>query len=91
MRIRWTEGATGNLAQVEEYIALDNPPAAVDTVLKIIATAEMLVDYPALGKRGRERGTRELVVAGLPFIIIFAVHREELVIIRVLHMAMKYP
>jgi toxin ParE1/3/4 len=91
MRIRWTEGATDNLVQVEEYIALDNPSAAVDTVLKIIATAEMLADYPALGKRGRERGTRELVVAGLPFIIIFAVHREELVIIRVLHMAMKYP
>lgn len=91
MRIRWTEGAAGNLAQVEEYIALDNPSAAVETVLKVIDTVEILADYPALGKRGRERGTRELVVAGLPFIIIFAIHREELVIIRVLHMAMKYP
>ena len=91
MSIRWTEGATENLTQVEEYIARDNPAAAVDTVLKIIATAEILADYPGLGKRGRERGTRELAVAGLPFFIIFALHREELVIIRVLHMAMKYP
>lgn len=91
MRIRWTEGAAGNLDQVEEYIAQDNPPAAVATVLKIIETAQTLADYPSIGKRGRERGTRELVVAGLPFIIIYAVHREELVIIRVLHTAMKYP
>ena len=91
MRIRWTEGAADNLTQVEEYIARDNPAAAVNTVLKIIATAEMLADYPALGKRGRERGTRELVVAGLPFFIIFALHREELVVIRVLHMSKKYP
>ena len=91
MRIRWTEGAVGNLEQVEEYIVQDNPPAAVATVRKIIDAAQMLADYPSLGKRGRERGTRELVVAGLPFIIIYAVYREELVIIRVLHTAMKYP
>lgn len=91
MKIRWTEGASGNLDQVEEYIAQDNPPAAVATVRKIIEAAQMLADYPSIGKRGRERGTRELVVAGIPFIIIYAVHREEMVIIRVLHTAMKYP
>lgn len=91
MRIRWTEGAVGNLDQVEKYIAQDNPPAAVATVHKIIEAVRMVADYPAIGKRGRERGTRELVVAGLPFIIIYVVHLEELVVIRVLHTAMKYP
>ena len=91
MRIRWTEGADGNLNQVEEYIAQDNPPAALATVHKIIEAAQMLVDYPTIGKRGRERGTRELVVAGLPYIVIYAVQREELVILRVLHTSMKYP
>ena len=91
MRIRWTEGAVGNLDQVEEYIALDNPPAAIAAVNKIIDSAQMLADYPTIGKRGRERGTRELVVAGLPFIVIYAVQREELVILRVLHTSMKFP
>ena len=91
MRIRWTEGADGNLDQVEEYIAQDNPSAAVATVRKIIEAAQILNDYPTIGKRGRESGTLELVVAGLPYIIIYVVHREELVIIRVLHTAMKYP
>ncbi len=91
MRIRWTEGANNNLDHVEEYIAQDNPPAAVDTVNKIIETAQMLADYPTVGKRGRERGTRELVVSGLPYIVIYTVLREELVILRVLHTSMKYP
>jgi toxin ParE1/3/4 len=91
MRIRWTEGANGNLDQVEEYIAQDNPPSAIATVNKIIETAQILTDYPTIGKRGRERGTRELVVAGLPYIVIYAVQREELVILRVLHTSMKYP
>jgi toxin ParE1/3/4 len=91
MRIRWTEGAFRNLDQVEEYIAQDNPSAAVATVNRIIDSALMLADYPTIGKRGRERGTRELVVAGLPFIIIYAVHHEDLIIIRVLHTAIKYP
>ena len=91
MKICWTEGANSNLDQVEKYIAQDNPPAAVATVKKIIEAAQMLTDYPTIGKRGRERGTRELVVAGLPYIIIYVVHLEELVVIRVLHTAMKYP
>lgn len=89
--MRWTEGAAGNLDQVEEHIAQDNPAAAVATVKKILEAAQILTDYPTLGKRGRERGTRELIVAGLPYIIIYAVHREELVVIRVLHASMKYP
>lgn len=91
MIIRWTEGAAENLHQVEKYIAQDSSSAAVATVIKIIDAAQMLADYPAVGKRGRERGTRELVVAGLPFIIIYAVRQDELIIIRVLHSAMKYP
>jgi len=91
MKIRWTEGANNNLDHVEEYIAQDNPPAAVTTVIKIIETAQMLADYPTVGKRGRERGTRELVVAGLPYIVIYTVQREELVILRVLHTSIKYP
>jgi toxin ParE1/3/4 len=90
MRIRWTEGANNNLDHVEDYIAQDNPPAAVATVNKIIETAQMLADYPTVGKRGRERGTRELVVAGLPYIVIYTVQNEELVILRVLHTSMKY-
>jgi len=91
LRIRWTEGADCNLDQVGEYIAQDNPSATVATVNKIIEAAQMLTDYPAIGKRGRERGTRELVVAGLPYIVIYAVQRDELVILRVLHTSMKYP
>jgi toxin ParE1/3/4 len=91
MKILWTEGAICNLDRVEEYIALDNPRAAVATVKKIIEVARVLADYPTMGKRGRERGTRELVVAGLPFIVIYAVNLKELVILRVLHTSMKYP
>ena len=91
MRICWTEGADSNLDQVEEYIAQENPPAAVATVNKIIDSVQMLADYPTVGKRGRERGTRELVIVGLPYIVIYAVHREALVILRVLHTSMKYP
>ena len=34
---------------------------------------------------------RELVVADLSYIVIYAVQREELVILRVLHTSMKYP
>ncbi len=78
MRIRWSEGADGNLDQVEEYIAQDNPSAVVTTVNKLIDSAQILADYPTIGKRGRERRTCELVVAGIPYIVIYTVQHEEL-------------
>ena len=36
-------------------------------------------------------GTRELLVPGTPFILIYAVDQERLIILRVIHGARKWP
>lgn len=91
MRIKWTKGAKNNLNQIEEYIAQDNPQAAVDTVIKIIKTVGMLSDSPAMGKIGRIFDTRELIISGTPFIVPYRIKPEQIEILRVLHGSMRWP
>jgi len=91
MRIQWTKGAERNLDQVEEYIAQDNPRAAVNTVLKIIKAVKLLEEQPAMGRVGRVVDTRELVISGTPYIVPYRVKNDRIQILRVLHGAMQWP
>lgn len=91
MRILWTKGAELNLEHVEDYIAQDNPKAALDTVCKIIKSVEVLADHPAIGRPGRVMSTRELIVEGTPYIVPYRVRAKQIEILRVLHAAMQWP
>ena len=53
----------------------------------------LLSEYPKIGRRGRAAGTRELVIARTPFIVVYRVRQkpERVEIIRVLHGAQKWP
>jgi len=50
-RIAWTDEAQSWLRDIYEYIAVDNPQAAADTVDGIYARAQALTDFPELGAR----------------------------------------
>lgn len=91
MQIRWTKGASLNLEQIEEYIAEDNTLAAIHMVLKIIKAVGMLQEHPGLGRAGRISGTRELVVAGTPYIVPYRVKNGFIEVLRVLHGARQWP
>ncbi|AWN75969.1 TPA: type II toxin-antitoxin system mRNA interferase toxin, RelE/StbE family [Legionella pneumophila] len=91
MKIQWTRGASQNLKQVESYIAKDNPNAAIDTVLKIIKSVEMLADNPLMGRAGRIFDTRELVINGTPFIVPYRVKQNHIEILRVFHSSRQWP
>ncbi len=90
MHIQWTKGAKLNLRQFEEYIAQDNPQAAINTVLKIIKSVEALADHPAVGRMGRIFDTRELIISGTLYIVPYRVKVDHIEILRVLHSAMRW-
>lgn len=91
MKIRWLSLALADLDEVGKYIAEDNPRQAVAVVLRIIDAVELLVDHPEIGRPGRVGGTRELVVADLPYIIPYRKKGEWLEILRVFHQKRKWP
>ena len=94
MQLRWTEPAAHDLDKIEEYISRENSSTvAIDTALRVIETVEMVLpSHPRAGRMGRVTGTREFIVQGAPFIVIYRqVGSDQLQIIRVLHDAQRWP
>ncbi len=91
MRILWTEGAVGNLDEIETYIVKDKPGAAVETVIRIIEAVEILAEHPSSGRPGRLDGTRELIIPGMPYIVPYRVRDQAIEVLRVFHHARKWP
>jgi len=87
MRISWTQKAIVNLDSAVEYIATDRPAAASRVAQKICNS----VHHPSRGRPGRVAGTRELVISGLPYIVVYAEHDSMVVILRVMHTSLKWP
>ncbi len=91
MRVRWLRTALANLNAEAEYIARDNPAAALRVVTAITTAVGQLAHHPALGRAGRVPGTRELIVADTPYIIPYRVHSGAVEILRVFHGARRWP
>ena len=94
MVIRWTQPANDDFLGIVSWIAANNPAAAASAGRLILAAVEQLGDFPFLGKPGRSPDTRELVVSGLPYLVVYSVEAAALrtvVILRVLHGAMLWP
>jgi len=91
LKIFWLEKAAIDLEQAYEFILFDNPPAAENEATKVLEAVELLSINPALGKAGRVAKTRELVVAGTPYIVIYHVKSSRLEILRIFHGARQWP
>ena len=91
MKIKWVLLALNDLDEAGEFIARDNPKAAGRVLKRIWDAVQMLADQPHAGRAGRVPGTRELVIAGTPFIIPYRVVENTIQILRVLHGKRKWP
>ena len=91
MRVRWLRTALANLDAEGESIAEDNPAAAGRTVQRILRAVKLLGKNPAMGRAGRVAGTRELAVAGTPYVLPYRVRGEAVEVLRVFPAARKWP
>lgn len=82
-----------DLKDIVQYIANDNTTAARNTAGRIRDAVNHLLGSPEMGRPGRVSGTRELIIAGTPFIIPYRVNIKANVIdvLRVLHTSRKWP
>ena len=84
--------AITQLEKIEDYIADDNPVAAYEVVGKIFDQVDtQLTDHPFSGRKGDIPDTRELVISDTPYIVVYEVKEDVVVILRVRHGAQKWP
>ena len=91
MRIRWTRPALADLEAIGDFVAQDNPVAAKRMTVGLVASVDPLRDHPNRGRPGRLTGTRELIVAGTPYIVPYRVRDEDIEILAVFHGARRWP
>ena len=91
MHLKWTRPAINDLKDAGEFIALDSPQAAERMAERVKEAVEYLTEFPNMGRPGRMPETRELIVSGTPFIIVYRIKVPAIEILRVLHHARKWP
>ena len=92
MRIRWTEPAARDLTQICDYIQEhDSGATARRVALSIYERVSALIEFPERGRQGRLKGTRELILTGLPYLAVYRVRGQDVEILRILHGAQAWP
>jgi addiction module RelE/StbE family toxin len=92
MRIDWSERAFSDLKAISEYIERDRNLENANRVARAIYdSVQKLVTMPYRGRQGRVGDTRELVVHGLPYVVVYQISGEVILILNIVHGARKWP
>jgi plasmid stabilization system protein ParE len=91
MPVVWTSLAREQLADLHEYIAESSESAADQQVAILLYATNNLSGFPEMGRPGRRRGTRELVVSGTPYIVAYRIRPTVIEILAVIHGARRWP
>ena len=84
--------ADADRESIFDYIARDNPIAAIELDEDFMAKAEQARQSPTLYKPGRLKGTREIVVRP-NYVMVYRIEddNDTLAVLRVLHARQKWP
>ena len=89
VEIVWSALARTRLREIRAYVARDNPEAAERLAIRIVAMVEALRNHPHLGRVGAEPGIRELVIGRTPYIALYRVLGQRVVISTIWHGAQR--
>lgn len=90
MRVIWTPEAEQDRADIWDYIAADNPVAAVQMDELFGKAAARLREHPKMGKPGRVAGTRELIPHE-SYRMVYEIHGETVWLLVLIHTARQWP
>lgn len=91
MKVAWSDRARQDLDEIFRFILDDDPRAAPRIRHAIAAGVDRLARFPGIGRPGRMPDTRELVVAGTPYVVLYERRDETLYVPAVLHGARRWP
>jgi addiction module RelE/StbE family toxin len=90
MKIFWAAAAEQDRAEIFDFIAHDNPVAAIDMDERFAAAVAHLADHPLLGRTGLVPGTRELIPHE-SYRLVYEVQDDTVWILALVHTARMWP
>ncbi|UAW63496.1 type II toxin-antitoxin system RelE/ParE family toxin [Mycoavidus sp. HKI] len=90
MKLFWTPEAQQDRREIWDYIAVDNPRAAVKMDERFSEAASNLAQYPMLGQLGKIIGTRELIPHD-SYRLVYEIVGETIWILALVHTARHWP
>jgi toxin ParE1/3/4 len=91
MKVVWSDAARGDLRAAVTYIKHDNPEAARRVARRIRSAAASLEDLPERFRPGFAPDTREHLIPGLPYILVYRIESDRVKIIAMFHAAQNKP
>jgi toxin ParE1/3/4 len=73
------------------FLSEDSPLAATQVVQAIMDAVETMLLHPVRGRPGRLEDTRELIMPRLPYLIIYRIRDNQVVILNVVHGSRRWP
>jgi len=84
MKVHWKRPALLDVAAHVAYLDQYNALAAQELAATLFAAGDSLSAMPLRGRKGRSKGTRELL-AVWPYVIVYKVNADDVDIVRVWH------
>jgi toxin ParE1/3/4 len=92
MRVEWSTGAVLDLKAISEYIEQDRNLEIANRITRTVYDAvQSLRTMPHRGREGRVKDTRELLVPRLPYIVVYRLLEERILILNIVHGAQRWP
>lgn len=91
MKIRLAKLALRDFRELQAYIAMDNPQAALRVAATLRKSIELIGEQPNIGRADPETAFREWAVPGLPYVIPYRILGETIEIVRIYHTSRKRP
>lgn len=91
--MEWTGRSLDDREKIYRYLAGETGGLAIPDQIdaSIERTTDLLNGFPQAGRPGRIARTRELLVAGTPYLLVYKVRGSGVWILRVIHQAQRWP
>jgi len=89
--VEWSQSALDDLGKIKKYIAEENPREAIHVLDEIESASSVLGEFPFSGKKGRVKGTRELVTKKVHYTIIYETSSNHAMVLRVVRQSQQWP
>ncbi len=91
MQVRWTTNAAEDFVRIVDRIRAESGEAALHVARTIYNSIAKLEKFPRQGRPGLVDNTRELVFPPWPYIVVYELIEDQILVLRVRHSSRNWP